>query len=333
AEGAGVAITDWLSYYRWARLPLESPAALLLHFPLTLYGILRLVLDELYDNSGGGSSACRMPTRVRAPSQHLGQQETRQELCQVLPLVRGRNLQGLGQSQDKVVDIDNVVVASTNGVRSSNEGLAGSHEGDPDPGSTNSGHGGCAATDLSSNAVLARNTGEGDTGDAAAAAAAAPGFDGVREQPAVKRRRVGAGRPACPTSGWLGVAAVSSPLPPQPAPPAQQQQWPPCQTDGGSEAGEEDGGRGFATHGSDGCGGRRGRRSGWRRVEVLYLGPQIELDQLDILACSLLPLLPGACSLLLHLVGPDVPASLHGTTALYGGDGGVGSGGCGGWMG
>ncbi|KAG2500564.1 hypothetical protein HYH03_001335 [Edaphochlamys debaryana] len=48
-------VVDWLSYYRWARLPLESPAALLLHFPLTLYGALRRV-DELY---GGALWDCR----------------------------------------------------------------------------------------------------------------------------------------------------------------------------------------------------------------------------------------------------------------------------------
>ncbi|GIM01268.1 hypothetical protein Vretimale_6049, partial [Volvox reticuliferus] len=40
-------IMDWSSYYRWAGLPVESPAALLLHFPLTLYGALRLVDERL----------------------------------------------------------------------------------------------------------------------------------------------------------------------------------------------------------------------------------------------------------------------------------------------
>ncbi|KXZ43102.1 hypothetical protein GPECTOR_102g55 [Gonium pectorale] len=42
-----VGVHDWRSYYGWAGLPLESPAALLLHFPLTLYGVLRRV-DEHY---------------------------------------------------------------------------------------------------------------------------------------------------------------------------------------------------------------------------------------------------------------------------------------------
>jgi hypothetical protein len=33
-------VKDWKSWYEWRRLPLESPAALLMHFPLTVYWLL-----------------------------------------------------------------------------------------------------------------------------------------------------------------------------------------------------------------------------------------------------------------------------------------------------
>ncbi|GLC70299.1 hypothetical protein PLESTF_000956600 [Pleodorina starrii] len=62
------------------------------------------------------------------------------------------------------------------------------------------------------------------------------------------------------------------------------------------------------------------------RVDVLYLGPQSELDQLDTFAC-LLPLLPPCCTLRLHMVGPDVPDHMHGTVLVY--DGGALLGGAG----
>ncbi len=46
-------------------------------------------------------------------------------------------------------------------------------------------------------------------------------------------------------------------------------------------------------------------------------GPQSELDCLDAFAV-LLPLLPPAATLHLHMVGPDVPPSMHGTAVRYG---------------
>ncbi|GLI67805.1 hypothetical protein VaNZ11_012093 [Volvox africanus] len=64
--------------------------------------------------------------------------------------------------------------------------------------------------------------------------------------------------------------------------------------------------------GTAGCGQR------WC-VDVLYLGPQAELDQLDTFAV-LLPLLPPGCTLRLHMVGPDVPDNLHGAVLVYDGD-------------
>jgi hypothetical protein len=37
-------IVDWDSWYKWRNLPKESPAALLLHYPLTVYQLLVNVL-------------------------------------------------------------------------------------------------------------------------------------------------------------------------------------------------------------------------------------------------------------------------------------------------
>ncbi|KAI6031906.1 hypothetical protein BKA83DRAFT_673714 [Pisolithus microcarpus] len=37
-------VTDWKSWYSWRNLPLESPAALLMHYPLTVYQLLVHVL-------------------------------------------------------------------------------------------------------------------------------------------------------------------------------------------------------------------------------------------------------------------------------------------------
>ncbi|GIL56529.1 hypothetical protein Vafri_11880 [Volvox africanus] len=64
--------------------------------------------------------------------------------------------------------------------------------------------------------------------------------------------------------------------------------------------------------------GMAGGRQRWC-VDVLYLGPQAELDQLDTFAV-LLPLLPPGCTLRLHMVGPDVPDNLHGAVLVYDGD-------------
>jgi hypothetical protein len=44
---------NWASYYRWRRLPLKSPAALLLHWPLSIYRLLYLL--HLVPSGSGGS--------------------------------------------------------------------------------------------------------------------------------------------------------------------------------------------------------------------------------------------------------------------------------------
>ncbi|KAG2427000.1 hypothetical protein HXX76_012784 [Chlamydomonas incerta] len=51
-------------------------------------------------------------------------------------------------------------------------------------------------------------------------------------------------------------------------------------------------------------------------VDVLYLGPQAELDCLDCFA-ALLPLLPRACTLRVRMVGPNVPPDWHGAEVAY----------------
>jgi hypothetical protein len=43
---------NWTSYYKWRGLPLNSPAALLLHWPLTIYRLLFL-LGFLHLETGG----------------------------------------------------------------------------------------------------------------------------------------------------------------------------------------------------------------------------------------------------------------------------------------
>lgn len=44
AIASSVNVTDWKSWYQWRGLPMESPAALLMHYPMTVYQLLVHVL-------------------------------------------------------------------------------------------------------------------------------------------------------------------------------------------------------------------------------------------------------------------------------------------------
>lgn len=50
-------IVDWASWYKWRKLPLKSPAALLMNYPLSVYQLLVRVLNVI--NPEDGSSDVR----------------------------------------------------------------------------------------------------------------------------------------------------------------------------------------------------------------------------------------------------------------------------------
>ncbi|THH29345.1 hypothetical protein EUX98_g4854 [Antrodiella citrinella] len=58
----GEPIKDWDSWYRWRKLPLESPAALIMNYPMTLYQFITNCLE--LTNATKGSPAERIPLNV-----------------------------------------------------------------------------------------------------------------------------------------------------------------------------------------------------------------------------------------------------------------------------
>lgn len=50
--GSSVNVVDWKSWYQWRSLPFETPAALLMHYPLTVYHLLVNVLNVASPSGG-----------------------------------------------------------------------------------------------------------------------------------------------------------------------------------------------------------------------------------------------------------------------------------------
>ncbi len=104
-------VCDWLSYYRWCGLPLESPVALVLHFPLTLWHVLccadRRAGGRLLGESGRrrGREGKREWERGQGeqqqghePEQVTGQDQQRQEQAQ------GAGRQGIARDSGQRVE-------------------------------------------------------------------------------------------------------------------------------------------------------------------------------------------------------------------------------------
>jgi hypothetical protein len=54
--GSSANVVDWKSWYQWRSLPLDSPAALLMHYPLTVYHLLVNVLKVASPSRGSSES-------------------------------------------------------------------------------------------------------------------------------------------------------------------------------------------------------------------------------------------------------------------------------------
>jgi len=54
--GSSAEVVDWKSWYQWRSLPFDSPAALLMHYPLTVYHLLVNVLKVTSPSRGSSGS-------------------------------------------------------------------------------------------------------------------------------------------------------------------------------------------------------------------------------------------------------------------------------------
>ena len=60
--GSSANVVDWRSWYQWRSLPFDSPAALLMHYPLTVYHLLVNVLKVA--SPSRGSPKCRQTLNI-----------------------------------------------------------------------------------------------------------------------------------------------------------------------------------------------------------------------------------------------------------------------------
>lgn len=76
-------LESWTDYYMWRRLSLNSPVAILLHWPLTLYHCLSLVAAKSVKNDMLTQKVFRV--HYLGPNQELDQLEVFAELSAILP--------------------------------------------------------------------------------------------------------------------------------------------------------------------------------------------------------------------------------------------------------
>ncbi|KAG8080572.1 hypothetical protein GUJ93_ZPchr0007g5163 [Zizania palustris] len=79
-----IPLTSWEDYYKWRLLPFESPVAVLLHWPLTLYHCLQLSCIQTSGYDGQGS----LCIHYLGPEKELLQLSVFGELCALFPGVR-----------------------------------------------------------------------------------------------------------------------------------------------------------------------------------------------------------------------------------------------------
>lgn len=78
-------VTDWKSWYSWRNLPLESPAALLMHYPLTVYQLLVHVLRITHPSRNSAEHRQSLNVHYLGPEVELNMLPLFSELALLLP--------------------------------------------------------------------------------------------------------------------------------------------------------------------------------------------------------------------------------------------------------
>lgn len=81
-----IVLSSWADYYSWRCLPLDSPVALLLHWPLTIYYALQLITSRLQNIIP--SSGHELRIHYLGPEKELHQLPVFGELCALFPGVQ-----------------------------------------------------------------------------------------------------------------------------------------------------------------------------------------------------------------------------------------------------
>ncbi|KAL4069501.1 hypothetical protein J3A83DRAFT_3572948 [Scleroderma citrinum] len=85
AIASSVQVTDWKSWYQWRNLPLESPAALLMHYPLTVYQLLVPVLHLTSPSRNSAERRQTLNVHYLGPEVELNMLPLFSELALLLP--------------------------------------------------------------------------------------------------------------------------------------------------------------------------------------------------------------------------------------------------------
>ncbi|KAI6132668.1 hypothetical protein EDD17DRAFT_1763396 [Pisolithus thermaeus] len=85
AIASSVNVIDWKSWYSWRNLPLESPAALLMHYPLTVYQLLVHVLRITHPSRNSAEHRQSLNVHYLGPEVELNMLPLFSELALLLP--------------------------------------------------------------------------------------------------------------------------------------------------------------------------------------------------------------------------------------------------------
>lgn len=69
--GSSANVVDWKSWYQWRSLPFDSPAALLMHYPLTTYHLLVNVLNVASPSCGSPGNRQTLDIHYLGPEVEL----------------------------------------------------------------------------------------------------------------------------------------------------------------------------------------------------------------------------------------------------------------------
>ncbi|KAG1715634.1 hypothetical protein ID866_1516 [Astraeus odoratus] len=82
---SSVKVVDWKSWYQWRNLPLDSPAALLMHYPLSVYQLLVHVLHVTHPARNSALSRQALSVHYLGPEVELNMVPLFAELALLLP--------------------------------------------------------------------------------------------------------------------------------------------------------------------------------------------------------------------------------------------------------
>lgn len=85
AIASSVEITDWKSWHQWRNLPMESPASLLMHYPLTVYQLLVHVLHVTHPSRNSAERRQMLNIHYPGPEIELNMLPLFSELALLLP--------------------------------------------------------------------------------------------------------------------------------------------------------------------------------------------------------------------------------------------------------